>query len=768
MLTHEPEAASVQLRPPYGWAAFAAGAVLALYVITLAPTTAFWDASEYIAVANILGIPHPPGNPLFVVLARAWTALLEPTGLSVAVRVNLLSAVVSATAHGLWFLSIHHVLRRFSDERAFALLGAGVAVLLSATAFTVWNQSNVNEKVYTVSLLTIALLTWIAILWKDRVGRPGSSNLLVLMAFVLALSVGNHLMAFLAAPALALFVLRNGRAALLEWRLWPSLAGVALLGLSIHLFLPVRAELGPVINQGAPECASIAQAAVSVATYGSMGCEELSATIRREQYTAAGEPGPGLVGPRQAPLSAQSLNYLQYFDWQWGRSLDGADTTFPPSRLPFSLLFAFLGIRGMSELHRRDREAFWYFGTLFLTLSAALVYYLNFETGYSLPAPAGVGREVRERDYFFVVSFSVWGLLGGIGLATLWREASRALQVPLLRAAPILAIGLVPLVANWSWASRADDWMARDYAHDLLMSVEPYGVLFTNGDNDTFPLWYLQEVEGIRQDVTVIVTTYFNTPWYARQLRDLTVPCDGVGAPQRRDTLIECQRVYSADNTDSMYVDDPADAGEKVALLLDRPLVMPARSILPVDDTTVDRVSQTYFRLASEQTLLLGPATARLQAGQLVWPWMQYALTLIHESIAERPIHFSSNGGAAAELGLSDQLVRQGLAFKLVGGPASASRADDVLLSDSPYLPATGRRVDLARTQLLLDEAFVRRPGVPDSWPHWPDRPSIGIPNFYSWAYLAAALGAQQVGDGASANRFVERSQAWTRLGTSD
>ena len=88
-------------------------------------------------------------------------------------------------------------------------MGAAVSVLVSATAFTVWNQSNVNEKVYTVSMFTIAALSWLAFLWRDYVeehrGVRGSSrfhddNVLVLMVFMLALSVGNHLMAFLATP----------------------------------------------------------------------------------------------------------------------------------------------------------------------------------------------------------------------------------------------------------------------------------------------------------------------------------------------------------------------------------------------------------------------------------------------------------------------------------------------------------------------------------------------------------------------------------------
>ena len=95
MTTEEQEA-----RPPYAAALVAAAGALVLYVLTLAPSTAFWDTSEYIATAHIMGIPHPPGNPLFVVLGRAWIALLSPAGLPVAVRINLLAATTSAAATG--------------------------------------------------------------------------------------------------------------------------------------------------------------------------------------------------------------------------------------------------------------------------------------------------------------------------------------------------------------------------------------------------------------------------------------------------------------------------------------------------------------------------------------------------------------------------------------------------------------------------------------------------------------------------------------------
>ncbi|MFL5613567.1 MAG: hypothetical protein ACJ796_07905 [Gemmatimonadaceae bacterium] len=86
----------------------------------------------------------------------------------------------------------------------------------------------------------------------------------------------------------------------------------------------------------------------------------------------------------------------------------------------------------------------------------------------------------------------------------------------LLLASPVLLVAFVPLVANWQHAPRSGDYTTAAFAQDLLNSVEPYGVLVTYGDNDTFPLWYVHEVEGIRKDVTVAVLSLLNTDWYVR------------------------------------------------------------------------------------------------------------------------------------------------------------------------------------------------------------------------------------------------------------
>jgi hypothetical protein len=768
-------------RPPYLGAALAGLAVWILYAITLAPTTQFWDTSEYIATAHILGIPHPPGNPLFVIMARAWELLLAPTGLSVAVRVNLFSATMSALAHAFWFLLAHRILAFYSTDRVFRMVGAAAAVLISATAFTVWNQSNVNEKVYTVSLFTIALLSWLAFHWRDNLGEGKDDNLVLLMVFILALSVGNHLMAFLAAPALLLFILVVHPKTLANWKMYPAAVLAVVLGLSVHLYLPIRSGLDPIINEADPTCATLTGAIQSVVTMGATGCEELSAALTRKQYDKPSvfrnpnDPSQ----PRDIELLvAQFGNYFQYFDWQWARMVNGLRSWFGFPRPLFTLAFLLLGFYGAWTHWKRDRISAAYVGLLFLTLSAGLTFYLNFRYGYTYPLGGQFSelREVRERDYFFICGFSLWGVWAGIGLAALWNDLRRRREElrpdagrALLVTSPVLTIALLPIALNWSWANRNYDYTARDWAYNLLMSVEPYAILFTNGDNDTFPLWYLQEVEGLRRDVTVMVMSYLNTDWYVRQIKGLTTPCpDGVD-PFADPTRIICQRPFEPEKAPALYRDWIAPAADLTGIAAGPPPPgrrPPTTTIVPLTDEEIRQIAGTPPYLLSESLVFrAGSIETTLPANAIMIPANLFMAYMITTAIGDRPIYFAMTTQAYQELNLRPFLIRHGVAFKLNDGPVEPDPETGIYAfpPESQMAGLVGPHVDLPRTEELVTNVFLHRGGFPD-WGHWVDIATEGIPFYYAFTHFGLAELYQRRGDREDADRHYDRGEAFLRL----
>src|SRR5881397_631826 len=181
--------------PPYLIAALVSLATLLLYIVTLAPTTQFWDTSEYIAAAKVLGIPHPPGNPLFTLVAHVFGMI--PWAANYGVRINVFAAITSALAAGCWFLIGERFMRNIVPATWPRRLAAIAGALCAATAFTVWNQSVVNEKVYTFSLLSIALILWLIIRWDDQPAGTGHDHYLLLIVYLLALTSTNHMMGVL-------------------------------------------------------------------------------------------------------------------------------------------------------------------------------------------------------------------------------------------------------------------------------------------------------------------------------------------------------------------------------------------------------------------------------------------------------------------------------------------------------------------------------------------------------------------------------------------
>jgi hypothetical protein len=697
--------AATDLRPSYRAAGLTALGVLALYVITLAPTTAMWDASEYITAAYTLGIPHPPGNPLFVLLGRV--ASLLPFG-GVAYRVNLLAAVCSALAAGIWFLVAERVLAQWITVRWVRRTGSVLAAVLSATAFTVWNQSVVNEKVYTVSLAFFAVVSWLTVLWCDEPDGRRADRILVLIAYLIGLGYTNHPAGFLVGPAVATAVLVRRPRTVLRWRLILSAVLALGLGLTPFAFEPIRAAHHPALNEGEPTGCSDR---IGVAcTFSDTTVRRLMANVNREQY---GKPN---LSDRQAPFTAQLGMWWLYFKWQWLRDAHGTQAGLQGI---LAVLFLGLGIAGGVMHWRRDRASFWFFGPLIFTVTFALVYYMNFKYGASqAPDVVGVEREVRDRDYFYLWSFSAWSVWATLGLVALWRfAAERAGGVPRwATTAPILAFGLIPLVGNWRSASRANEWATREWARDILNSVEPYGILVTGGDNDTFPLWYAQEVEGVRRDVTVAVTSLLNTDWYARGLL-------------RRP-------IY------------PYDAAAGPAVYRSKEWPVPTRPILSLTRAQLDAIPD-YVELREPQLFEQGGIRAVIDPRRLEFgvPLRSDILVLqmLKDNLGVRPFYISrTNGGYAQSLGLAPYALAQGLVARI--SPVALSAGKDTI-----PVPGLGF-LDVPRTTALWNQ--YRAPAAIIRRGDWVDRPSAGIPALYTSTALVLAQAAEMQNRTAEAEKI--------------
>ncbi len=720
-------------RPPYLIAGLVALGALILYVATLAPTTQFWDTSEYIAAAYVLGIPHPPGNPLFVIIAHTWG--LVPWVQGYAERINLLAATTSAIAAGCWFLIGERWMRAWVPARLPRRLAAVAGAVVAATAFTVWNQSVVNEKVYTLSLLSIALVLWLIVRWDDQPPGEAHDHHLLLIVYLLALTSTNHMMGVLVGPVVLILLyppLKAQRPADLaarrvEWSQWGVfcsvyalivslglerteplvLAGllfgaalvyalvyarnwdfavavvlVALVGLSVYLFLPIRAAHFPPINEGEP---TTRQALWDVLT--------------RQQY---GKPP---VTQRQATLTAQIGMWLQYFSWQWGR--DWPERV----RAGLAVVFGALGLLGAWRHWKADRRAAIAMTALVGTLTLLLIFYLNFKYGYSqLLERQQLAREVRERDYFFIASFALWGVWVGMGLATLMEWAGDWLEPRApnparrwLLATPVLLLALIPLAGNHLTASRKGETLARDFAYDILQSAEPYGILVTAGDNDTFPLWYAQEVEHIRQDVTVVNLSLANTDWYLRQL-------------QRRPLAT-------------------FDSTSAPAIYRGRAWPKPTGKLLDYTDDQLENLQPVYW-LEKKTAVSLGGVTVVLDPQQLGRQYLERAdvivLQAIKDQMGKRPIYFSRTVGLYADqFSLTGLLEGQGFVRKLHQQP--------LVESDSiKALPALGW-VNVPRTAALAFDVYHWNAAARHRARGWVDRPSEGILATYGIVYQALA-----------------------------
>ena len=465
-------------------------------MLTLAPGVTLWDSGEFLAAVHSLGIPHPPGTPLYVLIGKVWSMALAPV-FGFARAINLLSAV--ATAFGCGILT--SLFAKWTEDGVAAIAAGLTAGLMS----TLWLNATETE-VYAAAFLFGCIILWAA----DRAGINSDARWALLSAYLAGLAWSLHLTALLVVPSAILLVFSTGdgyfavpvgrryadgrREAHSFSKLLRAAVMVVLVGMSCVVFLYIRAAHDPAINQGNPS------------TLG-----RFFDVLMRRQYVV-----PSLW-PRQAPFYLQLGNVFEYADWQFAKGL-APDA--PPTwwRTPVTVLYAFVGVVGCIAHRSTNRRSWRALIVLFTVSTLGVVIYLNLKAGPSFGAgvlPPTAQHEARERDYFFFWAFVCWGVWVGYGAVVLARRLFPPFNV-MLALMPI-----APALLNWVAVDRRTDPVeekARVDATDMLAKVPPSGVLLSLGDNDTYPLWYLQQSERTRRDVTVVTVPLLPAKWYREEL----------------------------------------------------------------------------------------------------------------------------------------------------------------------------------------------------------------------------------------------------------
>ena len=575
-----------------------------VYYDTMAPTVSFWDCGEFIATSYILGVPHPPGSPLFLIIGRVFSMI--PFSPDIAFRVNLISVFVSALAVMLLYLIIVKVIAHWrggikeNSDVIIAFGGALVGALTFAFTDSHWFNA-VEAEVYSMSTFFTAIVVWLILHWSERAEEPGNERYILIIAYMMGLAIGIHLLNLLALPFIALIIYFRKQS--FEWKSFlitigitgvtfviihngvikglPKLASeigvfgvvvavlivfgimiwsivnkqqllsivftsmvLILIGYSSYTIIFIRSGQDPVIDENDPETVTAAVSYLEREQYGQVGRFPRRYKGIPAQHEVVGAPANGQKYSLSQKRKYMFYNvskqwdffwnyqvkkmYWRYFLWQFagrGNSTEPGVTAFGANNRQdgvdwsqFGLPLAFiLGLAGMIYHFYRDEKEAFSMMTLFFLTGLAVIIYLNQDN----PQP-------RERDYSYVGSFLAFSVWIGVGAAAIVENIIKKIKTENIGhrlgiAVILLQVILIPFAmvrANYHEHDRSGNYVAWDMSYNMLQSCEPHGIIFTNGDNDTFPLWYLQEVEGMRKDVTVANLSLLNTPWYIRQLRD--------------------------------------------------------------------------------------------------------------------------------------------------------------------------------------------------------------------------------------------------------
>lgn len=366
------------------------------------------------------------------------------------------------------------------------------------------------------------------------------------------------------------------------------------------------------------------------------------------------------------PVNGNWITGLNFLDAPRVGTLKGMpdDMKNAPSRNTYFLLPLLLGLVGFLWHFNRDVRNWWIVLLLFIMTGIAIVIYLN-------QSP----NQPRERDYAYAASFyafTVWIGLGVLALFELLRKVTGEKLAAIV--ASLLTFAAVPAVMgaeNWDDHDRSERYLARDVAYNYLNTCKPQAIIFTGGDNDTFPLWYAQEVEGVRTDVRVCNLMLLNTDWYIDQMKMKAYSSEPL--PVSLPTSLYYDGI---NNQVAVYerVSEPASAKEVMKFISSGSDV----SKLKMYGEDIYYIPTRTVRIPVDAAKVIANGTVRPEDADKIVPyidiqlkgsWIMKSQLIVLDIIAhndwERPLYFVA-GMHDDAMGLEEYFQLEGLAYRLV------------------------------------------------------------------------------------------------------
>jgi len=741
----------------------------AIFLMTVAPTLSFWDCGEFINAAVTMGVPHPPGAPFFQLVGRIFS--LIPFADDLGFRVNLISTFSSSLTVLFVYLVSMRLLRNWRGEpktssgAILMILSSVSGALILAFSDTFWFNSSEAE-VYGIGMFFISAVVWIALEWYSHAGMFDSERSLLLIAYMMGLSIGVHLLSLLAlffvffliffrdrsredmtsknvmiflvlmiagfaviypgivkyipeilsGPASRYFlvlIVLGLIAVTAAKKLHPQMRMIALsvllvtLGYSTYTSVIIRANQNPAMNENDPDDLTGLYSYLNRDQYGSYpllkgpNYDERTGKINYEVQKFFPRRWNGDErNVREYRNYSSDMSfffnfqlghiYMRYFLWNFvGRAGDIQDA--PPVLIGtpeanwseskgypnrYYAIPLILGLLGMAYHFMKDRRTFAAMAALFFMTGIGLVIYLN------MAEP-----QVRERDYFFIGSFYVFSIWAGLGIYGIWdylNEKAGIKEAFGIVIAVVLFLGAPAnmLAENYRTHTRHYNFVPFDYAYNLLQSCNQDGILFTGGDNDTFPVWFLQYSAGIRRDVRVVNLSLVNTHWYAKQLKN--------------------DQPYGAKPVKLTYDDSQLERMEAMA--------WETRTLsIPIDRNSIDLSSMKDVPQLAQQEIpqtldfVVKPTFTDPRGNKGLRNQELMVIDILQNNLSTRPIYFALSTSPEDRVGLDEHLLVEGLVARVT--PFTFEQRGDRYYP-AINVPATKRHLMETRNEPDSNRAF--------------------------------------------------------------